>query len=1011
MMQKYALLIGNSVFLDENLTRLKAPDIDVGALVDLLLDSEIGGFDDVNSLVNVGSTVIRKAIADLYNKKKPDDLLLLYFSGHGILDEQGRLYLAVKDTEHNLLSGTAIPANFITDEMNNSRSKRQVLILDCCHSGAFARGTKGVIGGSAGTAIAFEGTGYGRVVLTATDTTQYAWEGDQIIGKAENSLFTHFLINGLRTGDADANHDGSITVDELYDYIYNLVIQKTPQQTPGKWTFKEQGEIVIARTPGLGREHVISTGQLLNDEKGDAQESAQIEQLYTRGLSAYWLKNWDKAIQNLQAYLQVNPYSSDAETKLRDARRQLRLDDTYNKAQAAIQEEDWHSSIELFENLISEDASYKDGSRQLQFARKKLQLVELYIQAQKLHQAQEWEAVVEVISEIQGIEPDFPGVEGILINAHTKIAELEQQKQLAHLYQDGLVELGANHLHEAKKLFQKIIEINPGYEDVVPLLDKVDEGIRDEEEKRRRLVQMAHFHEQARKLSETRQWRQVIAVFKQIKEIEPDHVDPEGLEEKAERELKKEREINTRKNELATLYSEATSLVKLTRYAEALEIWKKIQELEPAFPDPRRVHQISIQKLAHEKKSQQSKGSNKLLSKRILLGFSLIMAIILILILERVIILNINPLHEPQISTIFNKLSKKADTPTADNQLQTLVQRVRIVNTEKAIQDLNDSSDEFSLLVNFRIIIRTSSDWTTLTIRAPGAVSLGLTKVYQEGEILSSSLTSSSYKNQILNIQQPIVSAESGNWLEMEYDFKGRYSLSQWANEPITFDIEKGAIGQTTIEVINNRIPIIGDSQGTEKYRSALIAYFTKNVEDTEDVKSFSIPPLDLLKTPDLDQLHQVSINLGEVNEELGLSLHRFTGEGVDGLTKIITISSKSALCTVRNGTPARYIYFKVDPDYSLIKANSKIIVVVEYFDLGFSNLNIDYDSSDTKWLNDGMFKPSKNITLTNSRFWKTTSFVLPDAFFRNRQFGIADFRLSTDDTDLIINRVIVISP
>jgi uncharacterized caspase-like protein len=85
----------------------------------------------------------------------------LYFSSHGGLEERDRLYLAVKDTDHGLLSGTAVSASFIADEIDNSRSQRQVSILDYCHSGAFARGTKGCPGLTVGTATAFEGTGFG----------------------------------------------------------------------------------------------------------------------------------------------------------------------------------------------------------------------------------------------------------------------------------------------------------------------------------------------------------------------------------------------------------------------------------------------------------------------------------------------------------------------------------------------------------------------------------------------------------------------------------------------------------------------------------------------------------------------------------------------------------------------------------------------------------------------------------------------------------------------------------
>ena len=168
MAGKFALIIGNSQYQDPNLTRLKAPEADVEGLSALLRDPLIGAFDDVITLANELSAPIRRTIGQFFAQKTADDLLLLYFSGHGVLDESGELFLATKDTERDLISGTAIPAAYITGEMDRSRSKRQVLILDCCHSGAFARGTKGIVGASVGTASAFQGTGYGRVVLTAT---------------------------------------------------------------------------------------------------------------------------------------------------------------------------------------------------------------------------------------------------------------------------------------------------------------------------------------------------------------------------------------------------------------------------------------------------------------------------------------------------------------------------------------------------------------------------------------------------------------------------------------------------------------------------------------------------------------------------------------------------------------------------------------------------------------------------------------------------------------------------
>ncbi|MEK7324288.1 MAG: caspase family protein, partial [Chloroflexota bacterium] len=194
MTRKLALIIGNSQYDDANLSQLTAPAADVRALDELLRAPEIGGFDAVQTLENRSFDGVQLAIADFFADKKPDDLLLLYFSGHGLLDPQGRLYLAVKNTRNDRLSGSAIASLFLKDEMDNSRAKRQVLILDCCQSGAFGQGAKGAPGAQAITNATFEGRG--RVVLTATDKTQPAWEGNRIIGGVETSIFTHFIVEG-----------------------------------------------------------------------------------------------------------------------------------------------------------------------------------------------------------------------------------------------------------------------------------------------------------------------------------------------------------------------------------------------------------------------------------------------------------------------------------------------------------------------------------------------------------------------------------------------------------------------------------------------------------------------------------------------------------------------------------------------------------------------------------------------------------------------------------------------
>lgn len=241
MSGKYALIIANTEYTDPGLAQLTAPGKDAQDFERVLKDPDICAFDHVITLVNEPGHIVREAVEEFFHEKRLEDLLLLYFSGHGVRDEFGEFYLAVKNTVRSRLRATGIKSGFIHDLMDRSRSKRKVLILDCCNSGAFAQGTKA--GGSLGTATAFGG-GFGSIILTASDSVQFAWEGDQIIGDVENSLFTHFLVEGLE-GKADRDGDGHINVDELYDYAFEQVKLATNKQTPSKFSEKQQGEIIL----------------------------------------------------------------------------------------------------------------------------------------------------------------------------------------------------------------------------------------------------------------------------------------------------------------------------------------------------------------------------------------------------------------------------------------------------------------------------------------------------------------------------------------------------------------------------------------------------------------------------------------------------------------------------------------------------------------------------------------------------------------------------------------------
>ena len=242
-----ALIVANARYDDPALAQLRAPGHDAEALVRVLGDPAIGGFE-TEALIDADERTIRRRIATFFAGRDRDDVLLLHFSCHGVKDTRGRLHLAARDTDLSVLGATSIPASFVNDLLAESQSRRVMLILDCCYSGAFARGV-GVRGGDE-VHIADEfGAGSGRIVLTASSATEYSFEdGELTRAQGQPSAFTGALVRGLETGEADLDADGEISIDELYDYTYRSVRDNTSGQAPMKWSFGVEGSLVVARS-------------------------------------------------------------------------------------------------------------------------------------------------------------------------------------------------------------------------------------------------------------------------------------------------------------------------------------------------------------------------------------------------------------------------------------------------------------------------------------------------------------------------------------------------------------------------------------------------------------------------------------------------------------------------------------------------------------------------------------------------------------------------------------------
>ena len=241
MPKRVALLIGISEY-GEGIPSLSAPPNDVVAVERVLKDPNMGYFDEVRPLINPELRAMQTAIARVFKNLAKDDIVLLFFSGHGITDDNNRLYLTTKGTGKDVYEATSVPASFVQNVSQECYAKRQVIILDCCYSGAFAEGWQAK---SVGLDLQKELGAEGRVVLTSSSATQTSFQQED----AELSLYTQYWVEGIATGAADIDGDGEIRARELHEYAKKKVQEAKPKQKPEIISDKEGYNILLSLAP------------------------------------------------------------------------------------------------------------------------------------------------------------------------------------------------------------------------------------------------------------------------------------------------------------------------------------------------------------------------------------------------------------------------------------------------------------------------------------------------------------------------------------------------------------------------------------------------------------------------------------------------------------------------------------------------------------------------------------------------------------------------------------------
>jgi len=229
------------------LNTLYAPESDVTNFRELLLNKDFAGFDDVRICMNSSMSSVRTEVTELFAGRTSDDLVLFYYSGHGLTDQRGRLYFALPETDSEEPSSRSLEASFIKQQMDDSNSLRQIVILDCCHSGAFHKDAELKSRDAKVPKInehTFDPKGHGRFILSASSASESSFE------KNGKSIYTQMLVDGISTGEA-APEKNEIYISDLHNYLCKAVKSKEIPMQPHFWVDSQTDPLVLSKNPNV----------------------------------------------------------------------------------------------------------------------------------------------------------------------------------------------------------------------------------------------------------------------------------------------------------------------------------------------------------------------------------------------------------------------------------------------------------------------------------------------------------------------------------------------------------------------------------------------------------------------------------------------------------------------------------------------------------------------------------------------------------------------------------------
>lgn len=277
-----AFVLGNSAYVDhEEFHPLPYAARDAAAVFDILTSTPTGLFDPALSRCNINLTKgeMLDELTAFFKPLTKQHTVLLYFCCHGRTLGQKHLALIMSNTLKDSIAGTGFDVSSVISFLAERNITRYVIILDCCRAGR-AMTSPGIRWrGMSNDEVDVDAmSGLGKWVVTSCQDYQNAHELEEL----EHGLFSHYFLEGIKTGAAARRADEYIDVPSICVYATKNIKSrhKALVQEPGYSGEDLKGHpVFIARNPifeprfdaSLFLANAVARTLSLNDLSSEAQ--------------------------------------------------------------------------------------------------------------------------------------------------------------------------------------------------------------------------------------------------------------------------------------------------------------------------------------------------------------------------------------------------------------------------------------------------------------------------------------------------------------------------------------------------------------------------------------------------------------------------------------------------------------------------------------------------------------------------------------------------------------------